>query len=210
MMKSFFLLIILICFSSHLVAQETSKKPLKIKAVDDSKKPLITTTPFNISKKPTPDFKILEKKVPNNSPYDPKAKFVSSGKALEGKWTEKEKGNKIDPKYKKNQYLGDFKSNGEFVQFICRDHEYVDGDRVQILINDEIVQPNVLLQGKFIGFKFELKKGFNKVDIVALNQGSSGPNTAEFRVYDDKKNLISANLWNLATGVKATLIIVKE
>ena len=50
----------------------------------------------------------------------------------------------------------------------------------------------------------------NKIDFVALNQGSSGPNTAELRIYDDSENLLSANQWNLATGSTATLIIVKK
>ena len=54
----------------------------------------------------------------------------------------------------------------------------------------------------------ETKKD-NKIDFVALNQGSSGPNTAELRIYDDNKKLLSSNQWNLATGSKATLIIVK-
>ena len=56
----------------------------------------------------------------------------------------------------------------------------------------------------------ELIKGFNKIDFVALNQGSAGPNTAEVRVYDDQGRLMMANLWNLATGTKATFIVVKD
>jgi hypothetical protein len=72
------------------------------------------------------------------------------------------------------------------------------------------VQARVYLTGGFSGFKLDLKKGFNKIDFLALNQGESGPNTAEFRVVDDLGNLVSANRWNLATGVKATIIIVKE
>ena len=56
----------------------------------------------------------------------------------------------------------------------------------------------------------KLKEGFNKVDFIALNQGESGPNTAELRIYDDNDVLLSANQWNLATGAKATLIIVKQ
>ena len=55
-----------------------------------------------------------------------------------------------------------------------------------------------------------LKEGFNKIDFIALNQGESGPNTAELRIYDDNDVLLSANQWNLATGAKATLIIVKS
>ena len=49
-----------------------------------------------------------------------------------------------------------------------------------------------------------------KIDFEALNQGTSGPNTAEFRVYDDKGTLVSASQWNLGTGFKATILLVKE
>mgnify|MGYP006091408249 CR=1 FL=1 len=119
--------------------------------------------------------------------------------------------NKKNPKnFKTNQYLGDFKSNGEFVEIIFRDHEYPDGDRVQILVNDIIVVSNVLLEESFKGINFKLGSGFNKIDFVALNQGETGPNTAEVRVFDDQGKLITSNQWNLATGVRATLIVVKN
>ena len=49
-----------------------------------------------------------------------------------------------------------------------------------------------------------------KVDFEALNQGFSGPNTAQFMIFDDKGSLISSNQWKLGTGFKATIIIVKE
>ena len=109
-----------------------------------------------------------------------------------------------------NQFLGDFKSKAKFVNVVYRDHGYTDGDIIQILINDDIVHPRVYLTGGFKGFKLHLQPGFNKIDFLALNQGESGPNTAEFQVVDDSGNLVSSNQWNLATGVKATIIIVKE
>ncbi|WP_445731718.1 hypothetical protein [Mariniflexile sp.] len=109
-----------------------------------------------------------------------------------------------------DQYFGDFKSKAKFVNIAYRDHGYVDGDLIQVLVNDDVVQARVFLNGGFSGFKLDLQKGFNKIDFLALNQGESGPNTAEFRVVDDMGNLVSANRWNLATGVKATIIIVKE
>lgn len=93
---------------------------------------------------------------------------------------------------------------------MCRDFEYVDGDRVSILVNDQIVIQNLTLNSTFRGINLKLEKGFNKIDFVALNQGDSGPNTAELRIYDDNDILISSNQWNLATGAKATLIIVKQ
>ena len=116
--------------------------------------------------------------------------------------------NPID--FKVDQYLGDFKSNAPFVQVIFRDHEAPDGDRVRILFNDREVEANVLLEQRFKRLNVDLLSGFNKIEFIALNQGESGPNTAEIRVYDDQGGLIMANQWNLATGTKATLIVVKE
>lgn len=109
-----------------------------------------------------------------------------------------------------DQYFGDFNSNSAFVNVVYRDHGVVDGDIIQVRVNDDVIKARVFLTGGFSGFKLNLQKGFNKIDFVALNQGESGPNTAEFQVVDDMKNLISANRWNLATGSKATIIVVKE
>ena len=112
--------------------------------------------------------------------------------------------------YRQNQYLGDFKLNGNSVQIMFRDHEYFDGDRVRILINDVVIVENVLLENSFKGLNYKLLSGFNKIDFLALNQGESGPNTAEIRVFNDQGGLVTSNQWNLATGVKATLIVVKD
>jgi len=78
------------------------------------------------------------------------------------------------------------------------------------MLNDKEVVPRVLLQERFKTIAIDLQIGFNKIDFVALNQGTSGPNTAEVRVFDDDGKLVGSNRWNLATGVKATYIIVKE
>ncbi|WP_299436822.1 hypothetical protein [uncultured Aquimarina sp.] len=124
------------------------------------------------------------------------------------KWFQKDK--EIKEEYKTDQYLGDFKSNSEYVYLIYRDHQSVDGDLVRIYVNDDVVRSNVYLDAVFQGFKINLVKGFNKIDIEALNQGTSGPNTAEFQLHDDLGNVVTANEWNLTTGVKATIIVVKE
>ena len=63
---------------------------------------------------------------------------------------------------------------------------------------------------RFKSIAIDLVMGFNKIDFVALNQGASGPNTAEVMVFDDNGKLVGSNRWNLATGVKATYIVVKE
>lgn len=140
---------------------------------------------------------------------DKQETFVDPGKYYLNKLRSPEK-EKNPNDFKVDQYLGDFKSNAPFVQVIFRDHEAADGDRVKILFNDRVVEANVLLQERFKRLKVDLISGFNKIDFVALNQGESGPNTAEIRVYDNEGMLLMANQWNLATGTKATLIVAKE
>jgi len=108
------------------------------------------------------------------------------------------------------QYFGEFRTKSKNVKIMCRDHGNVDGDRVNIIINDRVVVPNVLLTGTFRGFYFELEKGFNKIEFRALNEGAYSPNTAQFAVFDDQGNEISSNEWNLSTNVKASLMVIKE
>lgn len=109
-----------------------------------------------------------------------------------------------------DQYLGDFKTSSGFVNVQYRDHQYVDGDLIRVFVNDDIVQSGIYLSGSFRGFNLPLESGFNRIDFLALNQGTSGPNTAELHVYDDSGKLVSAYEWNLLTGDRATVVIVKE
>lgn len=109
-----------------------------------------------------------------------------------------------------DMYLGDVKTSSKFVGIVCRDHEYVDGDRVKIYANGEVIDPNILLTGSFKGVNLTLDKGFNRLDFEALNQGTSGPNTAQVDVYDEAGKLIYSNKWLLSTGSKASLIIVQD
>ena len=91
-----------------------------------------------------------------------------------------------------------------------RDHEFVDGDMIRIYVNGEIAIPQARLEGSFRGFDLPLQDGFNKIDFEALNQGSSGPNTAQLSIYDEIGNLLASYEWNLLTGNKATAILVKQ
>lgn len=111
---------------------------------------------------------------------------------------------------RQNQFMGDVRTKATSVKIIYRDHEYPDNDQIKVWVNGRVVKPKIYLDSDFQGFDLSLEKGFNKIDFEALNQGESGPNTAEFQVYDDGGNLISSNRWNLATGFKATVIVVKE
>lgn len=136
--------------------------------------------------------------------------FIKPSVGFNPKYLKQGKEKKVKEEYRHNQYLGDFKSNGKFVKVICRDHEAVDGDRVRLWVNDEVKVENINLVAEYQTFYITLEKGFNKIDFEALNQGASGPNTAAFKVFDDSGRIISSNEWNLTTGVKATMIIVKN
>jgi hypothetical protein len=109
-----------------------------------------------------------------------------------------------------DMYLGDVKSSGNFIGIVCRDHQYVDGDLIEITVNGVVVEPKMFLTGAFKGVNVDLKEGFNRVEFKALNEGSSSPNTAQINAYDDTGKLIFANQWTLSAGSKATFIVTKE
>lgn len=109
-----------------------------------------------------------------------------------------------------DQDLGSFRTNSKSVNIICRDFQYPDGDRVTILINDIPIILNITLQRSYQKFNIPLEIGINKIAFKALNQGTSGPNTAAFKVYNDTGVLLSSKEWNLATGAKATIVIAKD
>jgi hypothetical protein len=116
----------------------------------------------------------------------------------------------IKEEYYQDQHFGSFTTTAKFVNVLYRDHEYVDGDRIRVIVNGDILQSNIYLNGSFRGFTLVLDKGVNRIEFMALNQGSSGPNTAQFKVFDENENVVSSNKWNLTTGGKAIVVIVKE
>ena len=172
---------------------------------------------LKIEKKENPFLKKLEDKNKKNFFPDANVKdkkperFINSNDLYLSRLNRKEtESNKNINKFKVDQFLGEIRNDGEYVNIILRDHEYPDGDLIKVEVNESVVMPAILLTEKAKGFKLDLKSGFNVVDFVALNQGSSGPNTAEIIVYDDQGRLVGTNRWNLATGVKATYIIYKD
>ncbi len=105
--------------------------------------------------------------------------------------------------------LGTVNTTSKQVTIECRDHSYVDGDRVQMYINGKPVKGSIGLRGHFFTIDIALNEGYNRIDFKALNQGLSGPNTAEFRLYDQQGNLLSSKQWGLLTGETATLGVVR-
>jgi hypothetical protein len=112
--------------------------------------------------------------------------------------------------FKSDTFLGEIRTGEKLLRLICRDHQFEDGDMVRIWQDDLILVDKIYLRNIYQGVSIPLKNGFNKIEIEALNQGTSGPNTAEFKVMDSRGKVVQQNIWNLAAGVKATLIILKN
>lgn len=171
-----------------------------------------TRNMFGIPKRNTEGM-FLNKKEEKGVDFTAKSKFADPSNIWDSKYKVKtgDEGKEFDrEKFKNDMDFGVIRSNANKMTFMFRDHMAFDGDRVNVVLNDEVVAENILLRPGFTTVNIPLKIGFNKVEFVALNQGQSGPNTAQLRVVDEKGNVISNNVWNLLTGVKASVVVVKE
>jgi len=106
--------------------------------------------------------------------------------------------------------LGKLETTSKSIRIICRDHSYVDGDRVKLYVNEEVIRRSITLRGGYYSVDVSLREGFNRIDIEALNQGSSGPNTAEFKVLDENGIVLADKEWNILTGYIATLVVMRN
>lgn len=143
--------------------------------------------------------------------FKPKTKYTNPSNIWTDKLNKKpEDENKgMKEEWAKDMSLGEFVTSSDEMTFICRDHMMFDGDRVQIRVNGEVVVQNLLLENAYKEITIPLEIGFNKIEFIALNQGDAGPNTAELKIIDGSE-LISRNVWNLLTGVKASTVVVKN
>ena len=55
--------------------------------------------------------------------------------------------------YRRNQYLGSFKTKTFTSTIRYRDAAFVDGDKIKVYLNDKIIEPEVILDGAFKDFK---------------------------------------------------------
>ena len=113
-------------------------------------------------------------------------------------------------KFQTSLELGKIETESKSIRIICRDHNYVDGDRVKLYVNEEVIRRSITLQGGYYTIDINLREGFNRIDIEALNQGSSGPNTAEFKVLDEFGAVLADKEWNILTGYIATLVVMRK
>ncbi|UYW01749.1 hypothetical protein K5I29_02155 [Flavobacterium agricola] len=112
--------------------------------------------------------------------------------------------------FRRNQSFGELRTTANSVKLMFKDYAAVDGDRIKIMVNGLTVRADVSLIEVYQTVEIGLTPGFNKVEFEALNQGYSGPNTAQFKIVDDTGKQMLENRWDLATGFKASILIIKE
>ncbi len=112
-------------------------------------------------------------------------------------------------KRKTTSELGTISTKSKKIVIECRDHSLVDGDIISVFVNDVLYRSNIILKNNFFVIDVDLNMGYNKIDFLAKNQGYSGPNTAEFVVYDIHGNLIFKQGWNINTGESATFGVIR-
>ena len=105
--------------------------------------------------------------------------------------------------------LGTLTTKSKRVKVECRDFGAIDGDRINIFLNENLISDDVGLKANNYVIYITLKEGYNRIDFKALNQGLVGPNTAEINVYDEHDNLLSSKQWDMPTGYIATLGVTK-
>ena len=217
-MKIKLLLFLSLSLSVSLCAQiDGSKKIINFKDIDTSAKSKellkVKFTPMqgitNINERPSLYNIPLTDFFKKTSGVD----ITAKSNLLKPTWDIKQKfgeGQKDVSKFSRDHYLGDLKTKSKFIRIKCRDHEYVDGDRIKLLLNKAIVHPNITLTGSYYIIDIEIGEGLNTIEFEALNEGLSSPNTAELKVYDENDVLLSSNRWLITTGYKARLVILKQ
>lgn len=198
-MKKILFLVVMIGISLHGFAQnELNKKQQSIQPKNSENKEVIPPTQTPPTDEPLPLSK------------EPVVLKINPDELFNNNILYKREANVEGVFYRRNEYLGGFVTKSFTSTIRYRDAAFVDGDKIKVYLNDKVIEPEVVLDGSYKGFKINLVKGINKIDFEALNEGSASPNTAEFQVYDDKGEVIESSQWNVGKGYKAVIILYKE
>ncbi len=155
------------------------------------------------------DLRVGAEEKPKSVIEQPNNNFVTGGSEYQDRVTIRQRGESNEA-YRGNRSFGEFTTKSNYINLMCRDFGAEDGDRIKISVNGRVIVSNTTLYNNYMSVMITLDPGFNLIEIEALNQGTSGPNTAAFEVRDDKENTVTGNEWNLATGFKASFLIIKE
>jgi|TARA_B100001939_G_scaffold78305_1_gene66276 hypothetical protein len=198
-------------------AQETAIKSLKIKSLDTNNVNMQTfnlnrITPKGLTNKESKnffdynldfDFNLNKQEVDITGKTD----LVTPTWKIRQTFNE---GSVNKSKFSKDFYLGDLETDSDYIIIKCRDHEYVDGDKIRLMLNGSVIHPNITLSSVFYVVDVDLDDGYNNIDFIALNEGESSPNTAQLIVLDEYGKQLSNKKWLITTGYKAKLVVFKK
>ena len=220
-----FLLFFLICFSFNAHSQfEASKRKVNISAMPNKVQKKKAVIPQNNPSVFSPSikfeskfFKNPEDKFLKGLPEIPKVGEVQNPKTYPlinpsqdytDKLNEQLKEDGIRPElFNRDMDLGQFVVYTPKINLDSRDYGIVDGDLVRVWVNGQIITNQIYLESKFKEIVLNLEKGLNVIEIEALNYGELSPNTGQFTFYDQNKEFVTNQYWNLGIGYKARILI---
>lgn len=106
--------------------------------------------------------------------------------------------------------LGVFRTNSKKLIVSSFDFGTFDGDVISISINGKIIINRFTLTNQRKDFTIPLNEGFNRLEIIAEDEGKFRPNTGAFKVIDDSNRIVIEDLWYLAKGAKVIAIVYQE
>lgn len=106
--------------------------------------------------------------------------------------------------------IGVFTTKSANINIQSSDFGTIDGDVVSIYKNGKLIVSNHVLKRSIKVFTIPLTKGFNKIEIVAQDEGTLRPNTGNFTIFDDLKTTFISDFWYLAKGAKIHAMIIRE
>ncbi|SFS70652.1 hypothetical protein [Lutibacter maritimus] len=108
---------------------------------------------------------------------------------------------------KPNQNLTMF-SNSSKLELKIYDAGKVDGDKINVYVNDTIFLRNYVVSKKIKQLTIPLKSKLTSIKVEALNIGTISPNTAKIEIIDQENNINT--LTHLKKGEKTSITIVKN
>ncbi|WP_148870530.1 hypothetical protein [Tenacibaculum adriaticum] len=105
--------------------------------------------------------------------------------------------------------LGSFHTKSKNINISSYDFGKFDGDVITIYKNGTMIVKNYVLKNDIKLFTIPLDIGFNKIEILAVDEGKLRPNTGAFTIYDDNKEIVASDMWYLAKGAKVIAQIVR-
>ena len=205
-----FLLFIQFSFSQDFNIKKIEIKSLDTNNINDKSFSLNKLSPKGLTSKPSKKYftyDINSERKNNDLDLSKKSNLVKPTWKIRQDFSEgKNKNSDINRDF----FLGNIETRSNYVMIKCRDHEYVDGDRIRLMLNGSVIHPNIILTSSYYSVDIDLEDGYNNIDFVALNEGQSSPNTAQLVVLDQFGNELSNKSWLLSAGYKAKLVIFKK